>query len=509
MHAADKLLRRIVILGGGTAGWMSAAPLARLLCGHAELQREVVVVESPEIATIGVGEATLPPIRFYNATTGIDEAAFVRGTQATFKLGIEFRDWGHAGHRFFHGFGDFGPPILGRSSFSHWLRLARQGDMPSHEAFSTPTVMARQGRFTPPSGERPGAANAYSYAYHFDAALYAAFLREHAMKHGARRVEGTVASVEQRPQDGFVTALVLRDGRRIEGELFIDCSGFRAVLIEGAMKSPFEDWSAWLPCDRALAVPCERHGELDPFTTATARGAGWQWRIPLQHRTGNGHVYCSAFTGDDEAAGVLLGHLDGKALDAPRALRFTTGRRRAAWVKNVVAIGLAAGFLEPLESTSIQLIVDGVGRLIELFPDLDVEPALADEYNRRMGRQYESIRDFIVLHYKLAARGDTEFWRHSAAMPVPATLQHQIELFRRCGRVAVLDPDGFAEPSWVSLLFGLGVMPASGDPFVDLVDESALRTHFVRLRQAIAGTVQAMPGHADYLARMLTAAREA
>ena len=497
----DKSIRKIVIVGGGTAGWMAAAPLAQIFAGHDHRPCQIVVVESPEIGTVGVGEATLPPIRFYNQTLGLDGADFVKKTQATFKLGIEFKDWGRLDHRFFHGFGGFGPPIQNRSSFMYWLRLAQASEMRSYEEWSTATVMARQNRFIPPAGDQPSAANAYSYAFHFDAGLYAAYLREYAMQRGTQRIEGTIVDVELRAEDGFVAAVKLRDGRRIDGDLFVDCSGFRALLIGGAMNSAYEDWSAWLPCNSALAVPCAKTDKLTPYTTSTARSAGWQWRIPLQHRTGNGHVYCNHFTSDAEAARVLLDNLDGEALDSPRQLRFTTGRRRDCWVKNVVAVGLASGFLEPLESTSIQLIMDGVGRLIELFPDRDFEPGLAVEFNRKMAKQYESIRDFIILHYKLTGRGDSEFWRHCAAMPIPDTLRHQIELFRTSGRVAILDSDSFAESSWISMMVGLGLVPQTHDPFVDLVDEAKLRTHFSRLHTAIAQTVAGMPDHAQYIKR--------
>jgi len=497
----DKSLRKIVIVGGGTAGWMAAAPLARRLRPGAGAPCEIVLVESPQIGTIGVGEATLPPIRAYNRSLGIDEADFVRRTQASFKLGIEFRDWGRLGHRFFHGFGDFGPPIENRSSFMHWLRLARAGGMASYEDWSVATVMARANRFTPPSGDTPSAANSYAHAYHFDATLYAAYLREYAMRHGAQRVEGTVVDVRLRAADGFIETLTLADGRRIDGDLFIDCSGFRGLLIEGAQHAGYEDWSDLLPCDSALAVPSARAGAITPYTMSTAKAAGWQWRIPLQHRIGNGHVYCSRFTSDDEAARVLLDGLDTPALGDPRPLRFTAGRRRSAWLRNCVALGLAAGFVEPLESTSIQLIMDGVGRLIENFPDRDFAPHLAAEYNRRIAFQYESVRDFIVMHYKLTARDDSAFWRHCAALPIPDSLRHQIELFRSSGRVAILDRDGFAEPSFISILYGLGVEPQTWDPFIGRIDEQALRTHFTRLRSAIAGTVAGMPDHADYITR--------
>ncbi|MDR7273186.1 tryptophan halogenase [Pelomonas saccharophila] len=500
-------IRKIVIVGGGTAGWMAAAPLAqRFAAVGGPSACEIVLVESPDIGTIGVGEATLPPIRAYNRTLGLDGADFVKRTQGSFKLGIEFRDWGSVGHRFFHGFGDFGPAIDARTPWQHWLRLSRitQG-LPSYEDWSTSTVMAKGNRFTPPVDGAPSAANAYSFAYHFDAGLYAAYLREYAMERGAQRIEGLIVDVELRPEDGFVTAVKLKDGRRIEGDLFIDCSGFRALLIGGAMQSPFEDWTALLPCNSAQAVPSERVEPLTPYTMSTAKAAGWQWRIPLQHRTGNGHVYCSHFISDDEAAGTLLAGLDSKALDTPRQLRFTTGRRKQGWVKNVVAIGLAGGFLEPLESTSIQLIMDGVGRLIQFFPDKQFKPHLAAEFNRQMALQYESIRDFIVLHYKLTERRDSELWRYCAAMPIPDSLAHQIELFRSSGRVAIFDPGGFAEPSWVSLFLGLGLLPENYDPFIDHIDPQALLQHFVRLRQAIAQTAADMPDHGDYIRRHVQA----
>jgi 2-polyprenyl-6-methoxyphenol hydroxylase-like FAD-dependent oxidoreductase len=499
------VLNRIVVVGGGSAGWITAAPLARMLCrpDQPDQHCEVTVVESAEIGTVGVGEATLPTISFYNRMLGLDEADFVRKTRASFKLGIEFRDWGTLGHRFFHGFGGFGPHIHNRPLWAYWLRLREQDPtLPSYEEWSTATTMARSLRFMPPQPGEPSPANAFDYAYHFDAALYGAYLRDYAMRHGARRVEGTIDRVETSPENGFVTALHLRDGRRIEGDLFIDCSGFRALLIGEAMKSPYEDWSHWLPCDRALAVPCTRADPMTPYTTSTARSAGWQWRIPLQHRTGNGLVYCSSHLGDDEAARLLLDNLDGQALDEPRQLRFVTGRRQQAWVRNVVAIGLSSGFLEPLESTSIQLIMEGASRLTALLPDRSFAPALADEFNRQMALRYESVRDFIILHYKLGERRDSAFWRDCAAMSIPDGLAHQIELFRQAGRVAILEPEGFAEPSWVSLLLGLGVQPRHHDPYIDLVDIDLVRRHMNGVRDAIQRAVKTMPTHAEFLARL-------
>jgi len=504
----EQAIRRIVIVGGGTAGWMSAAPLSQVFGTQPDgpanpVGCEIVLVESPEIGTVGVGEATLPSIRYYNDMLELDNADFMRKTQASFKLGIEFKDWGQVGNRFFHGFGGFGPPIVNRSSVAHWLRLNRAGGMPSYEEWSVATVMARRNRFALPEAGAPSAANAYSYAFHFDAGLYAAYLRDYAMARGVKREEGTIVDVSVRPGDGFVTAVTLADGRRIEGDLFIDCSGFRALLIEGVCKAGYHDWTHWLPCDSAQAVPCDKVSPLTPYTTSTAHSAGWQWRIPLQHRTGNGHVYCSGHISDGEAGRVLMQNLDGEPQGEPRQLRFKTGLRKRIWEKNVVAVGLSSGFLEPLESTSLSLIIHGISALVELFPDRRCEPHLVDEYNRKMTRQYESIRDFIILHYKETRRDDSEFWRYCAAMPIPDTLAHQIESFRRNGRVVILDRDSFGEDSWLSLLLGLGVQPQGLDPLLKQVHEPTLREHFKRLNMAISRTVDGMPDHAAYLDRLV------
>ncbi|GJJ04419.1 tryptophan halogenase [Duganella rhizosphaerae] len=495
-------IRKIVIVGGGTAGWMTAAPLT-LGVG---LACDITLVESPDIGSVGVGEATLPTLRHYNQVLGIDGVDFVRKTQATFKLGIEFKDWGHLGNRFFHGFGDYGPKISNDSPHMVWLRLAQAvKDMPPLEAWSTAAAMARAMKFAEPYGDQPAASNAYSYAFHFDAGLYAAYLRDYAVQRGVKRIEGTIVDVEQHPETGFITAVKLKDGRRFEGDLFIDCSGFRGLLIEGVYQAGYDDWSAMLPCNSALAVPCASAGVLTPYTTSTAQSAGWTWRIPLQHRTGNGHVYCNGFTSDQDAAQTLLAGLDGRALDEPRQLRFTTGRRRKSWIKNCVAIGLSSGFLEPLESTSINIIENSVGWLLENFPDRDCSPALADQYSRLMSERYEFVRDFIVLHYKVTQRTDSEFWRYCADMAIPDTLRHQIELFRETGRVAIYDAEGFSVSSHLAILMGLGVTPKRYHPLADTMDVQALLNHFVRVRQTIQQTVAAMPDHGQYL-RQLTAA---
>ena len=499
---SGKPIRKIVIVGGGSAGWMTAAPLAQRLPPECE----ITLIESPDIGTIGVGEATLPTIRFFNKALGLDGADFVRKTKATFKLGIEFQDWGHIGNRIYHGFGDYGPSIENRSPHMHWMRLkGLDAHFPPLDDFSVSGVMARNMRFTPPVGDQASASNAFSYGFHFDAGLYATYLRDYAIRLGVRRIEATIVDVVLHPTNGFIDAITLLDGRRIEGDLFIDCSGFRGLLIEGALKAGYDDWSSQLPCNSALAVPCAKVAKLTPFTRSTAKAAGWQWRIPLQHRTGNGHVYCNSFISDEEATRVLLEGLDGEALDTPRQLRFTTGRRKRSWVKNCVAIGLSAGFVEPLESTSLSLIETAVGMLIENFPNSDFRPELADEFNRQISIRYESVRDFIIMHYKLTSRTDSEFWKYCANISIPDSLCHQIELFRETGRVVIYDKSGFMEPSFIAIMMGLGIKPKTYDPFVDLMDLVSLRRHFANVHKAIALTVRNMPDHTDYIDRHVAA----
>jgi flavin-dependent dehydrogenase len=499
----ENAVRKIVIVGGGTAGWMAAAPLIQRLGRDAREPCEIVLVESSEIGTIGVGEGTMPNIHSYTMALGLDHTEFLRHTKATFKLGIEFKDWGHIGNRFFHGFGEFGPSIADAPASHHWLRLHHAGGIGSHEQWSLATEMARQNRFTPPGGLQPPYTNSYAFAYHFDAALFASFLRDYSVQRGVQRIEGTIVDVTLRAEDGFVESVTLSDGRRIDGDLFLDCSGQRALLIEGALESGFDDWSRWLPVNRAIAMPSASASCLTPYTLSTAHAAGWTWRIPLQHRIGNGHVYCSDFMTDSEAEQVLMRTVDTEPLDAPRRLRFTTGRRRRMWMKNVVAIGLSAGFLEPLESTAIQLILSAVGRLIKLFPGRDCSEHLADEFNHLMAQQYESIRDFIILHYKINRRTDSEFWRWCRDAEIPDTLQHQIELFRSSGLIAQTDPGGFTELSYMSVLLGLGVLPERHNPMVDLLDEQAVRLHFERLRAGIQAAANAMPDHAAYIESLL------
>jgi tryptophan 7-halogenase len=491
---AGSAIRRIVIVGGGSAGWMAAAALSALVGRRVG---EIVLVESSQIGTVGVGEATLPTLRAFNATLGLDEIEFIRKTQATFKLGIEFHGW-NPRRTFFHGFSDFGPVARGVSPHQLWLKMRAAGDDRTYADHSITTVAAGLGRFAPPIPDRGSVLGSYSYAFQFDAASYATYLRAFAEQRGVKRLEGRIVDVRLRSNNGFIEAVLLENERSVSGDLFVDCSGFSALLIERALRAGFEDWSKWLPCDRALAVPSARAIEPAPFTRSTAHQAGWQWRIPLQHRTGNGHVFCSSYVSEDEAAETLLANLDGEALGAPKLLKFTAGRRREIWKGNCVALGLASGFLEPLESTSIHLVESGIGRLVELFPDRGFEPKLAEEYNRLMTRSYESIRDFIILHYH-ASRRDGEFWRHCQSMPIPDGLRYQIELFKAGGVVALHDSGSFAAPSWVSIYLGLGVFPCRHDPMADLIDDAALTRELDRRMRLVGGAARSLPTHGTFI----------
>jgi tryptophan halogenase len=496
--STDPGLRRIVIVGGGTAGWMAAAALSHALRGQ---YASVTLVESEEIGTIGVGEATIPPIQFFNQLLGIDELDFIRKTQATFKLGIEFRDWFRVGEGYFHPFGAYGVNIEAVSFHHHWMRLRELGDTSELGDYSPTTVGARMRRFAPPRRDQPPSALALAYAYHFDAALYAAYLRRYAERKGAVRIEGKVVEVLQRGEDGFITGIRLQDGRTVPGDLFIDCSGFRGLLIEQTLHTGYDEWSHWLPCDRALAVPSENAGELLPFTRSAARTAGWQWRIPLQHRLGNGYVYSSGFVSDDDARTELLSQLEARALAEPRLLSFTTGRRRLGWNRNVVSLGLASGFMEPLESTSIHMVQTALFRLLSLLPARDHDPAAVAEYNRLTHIEYEQVRDFLILHYKATQRDDSPFWDYCRTMAIPETLQHKIDLFRSRGRIARFDDQLFVEPSWVAVFMGQGVIPETYDPLAAVQDLDLVRKRLARMRQDVSDAVSALPSHQDFIER--------
>ncbi|MFS0772386.1 tryptophan halogenase family protein [Sphingomonas sp. 1P08PE] len=492
-------IERVVIVGGGTAGWMMAAAAARFLDdGH----RTITLVESDAIGTVGVGEATIPPILQFNAMLGIDEGEFLRATRGSFKLGIEFVGWDTGHDRYFHPFGTLGRDFEGLNFHQLWLKLRGQPGIGTLGDYAMAAVAARADRFVNPVADPRSPLSGLAYAYHFDAGLYASFLRTRAEQGGVRRIEGRIGGVERNGVSGHVACVTLEDGRRIEGDLFIDCSGFRSLLLGDAMGVPFEDWSHWLPCDRAIAVPSAAMAAPPPFTRATAQAAGWQWRIPLQHRTGNGHVYSSAHMDDVAAERILIDGLETPPVGEPRLLSFRTGRRARQWEGNVVALGLAGGFLEPLESTSIHMIQTGIARLFALFPDRRFSPVERDAYNRLMGDAYAAIRDFIILHYHATRRDDSPFWRYVRTMPIPDSLAEKLALFREKGRIFRYQDDLFSVPSWVAVLLGQNVVPNGYDPIVDALDADRVAETMRRIAAANVAAARTMPLHRDMLARL-------
>ena len=490
----DKTIRSVVIVGGGTAGWMTAAALANALQANCQ----ITLIESDEIGTVGVGEATIPPIRTFNEMLGIDENDFIKATQGSFKLGIQFKGWGSIDQSYFHPFGSYGRDADMVPLHQYWLAANARGTAPPLEDLCMAWAAAKRGKFARPLPDQRNVLSTFGYAYHFDAGLYARFLRNFSEARGVTRIEGKIGSVQQAGESGFITAVTLEDGRNFEGDLFVDCSGFRGLLIEGALETGYQDWTHWLPCDRAMAVPCAKAGEFTPYTRSTAREAGWQWRIPLQHRTGNGYVYCSNFISDDDAASTLLANLDGKALADPKPLRFVTGRRNLFWNKNVVAVGLSGGFMEPLESTSIHLIQAGIAKLLALFPDRDFDPLVTDEYNRIAINEYERIRDFIILHYKLTSRTDSELWRYCGAMEIPDTLTWKIEHFHRYGRLLARDADLFGAPSWLAVHIGQGNVPEATEPLLHHRASDQLQW-LKKLEAALAHAAEGMPTHQQWI----------
>ncbi|MEQ7872996.1 tryptophan halogenase family protein [Sphingomonas sp. ASV193] len=496
-------IRSIAIIGGGTAGWMCAAAITKSFGSKIA----VTLVESDEIGTIGVGEATVPHLSAFNRLLGIDEAEFVRETQGSFKLGIQFNDWGRIGDSYIHGFGTIGRDLGLMPFHQYWLKARAAGKARDIGAYSLNTLAAPQDRFmASPVDAPPNSPLAdIAYAYHFDAGLYARYLRGRAERQGARRVEGKVVSVAQNGETGFVDHVTLESGEKVAADLFLDCTGFRALLIGQALGVGFEDWTQWLPCDRAVAVPCEKVGPPTPYTRSTARKAGWQWRIPLQHRTGNGHVYSSGFISDDEASAILLENLDGRPLADPRTLRFTTGVRDKLWHRNVVAIGLAGGFIEPLESTAIYLIQAGINRLMALFPDAGFAQPLQDAYNEQSRFEYERIRDFIILHYHATERDDSPFWDHVRTMEIPASLQAYIDLFRANGQFFRNGTEMFGLTSWVQVMIGQGIVPRAHHPAVEWVADSDALAFVDHIGKVIEANVGLMPAHDAFLQRCCAA----
>lgn len=481
---------------------MTAAALARTFGDQAT----VTLLESDDIGTVGVGEATIPTIHWFNQLIGLDEPAFLAATKASFKLGIEFVDWARPGHRYFHPFGHYGVQLPGVAFHHRWLKAQAEGSALPLSAFSLAERLASENRFAKPVSDARSILATLGYAYHFDAGLYARHLRGLAESAGVTRVEGKLSHAERDSDSGWITALTTERGERLPGDLFIDCSGFRALLIEGEMAAGYDDWSHWLPCDRAVAVPCEREGEITPYTRSTARDAGWQWRIPLQHRTGNGHVYSSAFASDDEAAATLLANLDGAPIADPRFLRFTAGRRKQMWVGNVVAIGLSSGFLEPLESTSIHLIQSGIAKLLALFPDRNGDPALARRFNALLGREMDEIKDFLILHYHANTGKDAPLWQHCRNMALPDTLIEREHHYRTTGRIVVESDELFREASWLAVLNGQGVVARGYNPVADTLDSAANRAQIEQIAALIARAAPTLPRHDDALAELLARA---
>lgn len=496
-------IKKIVILGGGSAGWMTAAALSTVLRNqYAQIQ----LVESAAIGTVSVGEATIPQIALFNQILGIDENEFVRETQATFKLGIEFANWKQKGHSYMHPFGSFGTDMDAIQFHHYWLKMFQQGNAPDIEAFSLAAVAARQGRFMRPENRGNSPLSRIAYAFHFDATLYAKYLRKFSEARGVERIEGKVKDVLMRNSDGFIDALIMENGQRLDADLFIDCSGFKGLLIDKALNTGFEDWSKWLPCDRAVAMPCKASNARNPYTISTAQDAGWTWRIPLQHRIGNGYVYPSEFVDDQTAIDVLTQQMESEPLNEPNLLRWKTGRRSKFWVKNCVAIGLSAGFIEPLESTGLHLIQSGIAKLLGMFPHKGFNQVDIDMYNQQSALEMERIRDFIILHYKATEREDTQFWQYCKHMEIPDYLEQKLALYRANGRIYREDNELFNETSWLAVMHGQGINPEGYHPLVDALPEQEIASRLKHIKDVIDNSAQVMPLQSDFIEKHCKAA---
>jgi len=497
MSMNNKSVKKIVIVGGGTAGWISASSLARVLPKNTY---DITLVESDQIGIIGVGEATIPPIQDVHKMLGVSEADFVRSTEASFKLGIEFHNWSENGSRYFHPFGQYGREFDSVSFHQYWLRARKLGFEGDLSEFSLGAHMAKAGKFIPSNQDPQSVLSSMGYAYHFDASLYAKFLRKIAQGMGVKRVEGKVIDVCLELEDGHIDRIRLENGREIGGDLFIDCSGFSSLLIGKSLGTKFEDWSHLLPANRAVAVPSENVGKTKPYTQSIAHAAGWQWRIPLQHRTGNGLVFSDQYMSEDEATHTLMSNLEGEALAEPRVLRFKTGRRESAWQRNCIAVGLSAGFIEPLESTAIHMVQTMIARLLQLFPSDGFQQADIDEFNQQFRREYDMVRDFIILHYHLNQRSEP-MWQAAREMEVPDSLTHKMNLFASHGRFFERQDDLFKKASWLAVMMGQGISPRSYDPIADRKPEAGLAQWLRGMQGAYHSAVEAMPEHDEFIAQ--------
>ena len=492
-------IQHIVIVGGGTAGWMAAAALANIRKGR---ELAITLVESEVIGTVGVGEATIPPLVDFNRALEIDEREMLAATQGTFKLGIQFANWGEVGESYIHPFGAYGYEVGGIAFHQLWHKMREKGDRRPLQVFNLETMAAYFGKFSRTEDYRREDLPPMNYAYHIDAGRYAAYLRQYAAKRGVRRQEGRVLDVRLDPDNGDVASIELESGQIIDGDLFIDCTGFRGLLIEQALGTGYEDWTHYLPCDRAVALPCDRDdgSPPPPFTKSTAHSAGWQWQVPLQHRNGNGHVYCSEFMSCDEAHDILVKNMIGKPTAEPNFLRFVTGRRKKFWNRNVVALGLSSGFMEPLESTSIHLINTGINKLVAILSLGGIVEAQRSTYNRLTIREYERIRDFLILHYKVTRRDDSDFWRHCRAMKVPDTLAEKIEIFRANGQIFREEDELFTSTSWAAVMMGQGIRMEGTSPMADGIAITAQK-ELNEIEKSIRWLVDHLPFHHEYLAR--------
>jgi len=495
-------IKNVVIVGGGSAGWMAAAMLARVVGRSIN----ICLIESDDIPTIGVGEATIPPIQIFNQALGIRESDFLKATQGTFKLGIQFENWGQEGQHYMHAFGDIGKD-LGLTPFHHYVvRATRNSPDIDYWDFSLNYQAALKHRFSPLTNIPDSPLCGIRHAYHFDAGLYAQLLRKISVQSGVERKEGKVVDVALDSRSGHITSVRLADGQVVEGDLFIDCSGFRGRLIEQALQTGYEDWSHWLPCDRAVAVQSESESVLRPYTRSIAHAEGWQWQIPLQHRIGNGFVYAGRYLDEASAVEKLCNNIDGRLLNEPRTIKFVTGRRKKQWNRNCIALGLASGFLEPLESTSLHLVQSAITRLLKLFPRADIEPSVVDEYNRQSLIEFEGLRDFIILHYHLNSRKEGVLWSHCRTMDVPDRITQKIDLFRRTGRIHCASDELFSNIAWQQVLIGQGGMPNDYDPMADHISDTQLSDYLNSMRTIVAVATKDLSAHRDYIKRFCGAA---
>ncbi len=489
-------IKKVVIVGGGTAGWMAAASLSRFAAGK---PMSITLIESTIIGTVGVGEATIPSIVQFNNSIGLDELEFIRATRASFKLGIQFENWNKIGEEFFHPFSDYGVNFNGIEFQHYFYRLKKTDPTQNLPDYSLSCQLAKTNNFAQPLENPDNPLADYSYAYHFDASLYAKVLRELSIKRGVIHIDEKVECVNQREPDGFIKSVLLANGQVVEGDLFIDCTGFKGLLIEETLKTGYEDWQEWLLCDAAVAVQCENTHEPTPYTRVTALDAGWMWQIPLQHRMGNGYVFSSRFLSKESATESLLGKITGKPLTNPKPFSFQAGRRKKVWNRNCYALGLASGFLEPLESTSISLIQTGITHLLTFFPDMSFDQAMINEVNRRHQHEMERIRDFIILHYKLTQRDDTEFWRYCQAMEIPQSLQHKMDLFKSCGHLLQHEPEAFEKASWLSIYHGFGIEPERTDNRIDHVSNSDITNQLVKIKNVLEQAGKNAISHGEFI----------